>query len=370
MRIALVSPLYERVPPEMYGGTERVVYHLTEALVRRGHDVTLFASGDSLTSAHLVPCVPQALRLRMNRDQLLTLGPLLHTAMMSEVIQHAEEFDIIHSHIEYWGFPFSRLTHVPLVSTLHGRQDTSWLERIFTLYPESPLISISDAQRNPLARLDLNWVGTVYNGTDCTQLTLNREPGEYLVFLGRLSPEKRPDRAIEIAKRAEMPLKIAAKIDPVDQEYFESEIKPLLHHPLVEFIGEVDDAGKQELLRGAYAMLFPIDWPEPFGLTMIESMACGTPVIASPCGSVPEIIVDGVTGFICETVDEMIAALPRVAALDRSACRCHVEARFSVEAMTDGYEAVYRRLLEGAAVATADIEGNGHRQEHVELSAA
>jgi glycosyltransferase involved in cell wall biosynthesis len=282
--------------------------------------------------------------------------------MMSQVIERAHEFDLIHSHIEHLGFPFTRLTDVPVVSTLHGRQDIPASHRIFRLYPEASLVSISESQRNPLRHLNLNWVGTVYNGIDCDLFTFNPTPGDYLVFIGRISPEKRPDRAIEIARQVGMPLKIAAKVDQFDQEYFESKIKPLLDSPQFEFIGEVDDAGKDELLRGAYATLFPIDWPEPFGLTMVESMACGTPVIAMRHGSVPEVMIDGVTGFICNSVDEMIAAVPRVSDLDRAACRRHVKARFSAQAMASGYEKVYRTLLDREAAPVSKMLSNGHRQ--------
>ncbi|HBY94112.1 MAG: glycosyltransferase family 4 protein [Ardenticatenaceae bacterium] len=367
MRIALIAPLYERVPPEMYGGTERVVYCLAEELVRRGHAVTLFASGDSLTSAELVPGAPQSLRRRMTRDQLVMFGPPLHLAMLAQVSQRADEFDIIHSHIDHWAFPFSRLIDVPMVSTIHGRLDVPDLDSIFRLYPETALVSISDSQRRPFDHLKPNWVATVYNGITTDRFTFNPEPGDYLVFLGRLSQEKRPDRAIEIARRVGMPLKIAAKVDPLDQEYFQTQIEPLLHHPLIEYVGEVDDTGKDELLCRAYATLFPIDWPEPFGLTMIESLACGTPVIAMRNGSVPEVMVDGVTGFICETVDEMAAALSGVAGLDRAACRRHVESRFSAEVMADGYEAVYRTLLERESMAIPGVHTNGHQREKVRL---
>lgn len=355
MRVAQVTPLYERVPPEKYGGTERVAFWLTEELVRREHDVTLFASGDSRTSARLVPCVPRSLRCRMSRDQLVMLGAPLHLAMLSQVFENADQFDIIHSHVDHWALPFARLVDVPVVSTVHGRLDVRWLDDIYECYPAAPLVSISDSQRGPFEHLNLNWVGTVYNGIPPEQFRFNPEPGDYLVFLGRLAAEKRPDRAIEVAKRVGMPLKIAAKVDPFDREYFQTEIEPLLDHPLVEFVGEVDDGGKDELLRGAYAMLFPIDWPEPFGLTMAESMACGTPVIAMRHGSVPEIIVDGVTGFICDSVDGMVAAVRRVTELDRRACRRHVEARFSAGVMADGYERVYRALLGQQTVKAGDV---------------
>ncbi len=346
MHVALIAPLYERVPPEMYGGTERVVSWLAEELVRRGHDVTLFASGDSITSARLIAGAPESLRRRLKRDLLAMLGAPLHLAMLNQVFEQAQEFDIIHSHVDHWALPFRSLTTTPLVTTLHGRLDVPGLDHIFARYLEAPLVSISHSQRCPFAQLDVNWTATVYNGVDCDQLTFNPEPGTYLVFLGRLAEEKRPDRAIEIAKQVGMPLKIAAKVDPYDQAYFQTRIAPLLDHPLIEYLGEVDDEGKDKLLHGAYAMLFPIDWPEPFGLTMVESMASGTPVIAMRHGSVPEVLVDGVTGFICASVEEMVAAVPHVVELDRRACRARAETKFSAAVMADGYERVYQRLLE------------------------
>jgi glycosyltransferase involved in cell wall biosynthesis len=363
MRIAQVAPLYESVPPELYGGTERIVYWLTEELVRRGHEVTLFASGDSDSSADLVPGVEKALREHLSRDELVLLGAPLHLALLSEVFGQAEQFDIIHSHIDHWAFPMTRLVDVPAVHTIHGRLDVPGLDDLFGPYPEVPLVSISDSQRRPFAHLDLTWAATVYNGTPVQDLTFQPEAGEYLAFLGRLADEKRPDRAIEIAKRVGMPLKIAAKVDPHDREYFEQEIEPLLDHPLIEFLGEVDDRGKDELLGGAYATLFPIDWPEPFGLIMTESMACGTPVIAMRHGSVPEVMVNEVTGFICESVDEMVEAVTRVNQIDRQACRRHVEKNFSVEAMTDGYEAVYRQLTGTRPEASSATGPNGYLQK-------
>ncbi|RMF47135.1 MAG: glycosyltransferase family 4 protein, partial [Deltaproteobacteria bacterium] len=266
MKIAQVSPLYESVPPKLYGGTERVVSWLTEELVRQGHDVTLFASGDSVTSAKLVPCASSALRLAGCREPLAH-----HLVMLEEVARRLEEFDIIHYHVDYLHFPLSRRSRVPQLTTLHGRLDCPDLAPLFREYRDMPLVSISDDQRRPLPFA--NWFGTVYHGLPEELFQLNAGGGDYLAFLGRISPEKRPDRAIEIAKRAGWPLKIAAKVDRADQEYFEREIKPLLNHPLVEFIGEINDADKQEFLGQALALLFPIDWPEPFGLVMIEAMA-------------------------------------------------------------------------------------------------
>jgi len=343
MRIAQVAPLFEPVPPTLYGGTERVVYGLTEELVRRGHDVVLFASGDSKTSARLVPCCRRGLRLDPNvRDYLsFTIREVGRVSGM------AGEFDLIHNHIDYFAYPISRLIRTPMVTTLHGRLDLPELQGVYAEFPEVRLVSISNAQRAPLPQA--HWLATVYNGIDVSRFTLHEQPGKYLAFLGRISPEKRPDLAVEIARAVDMPLRIAAKVDPVDRDYFE-EIQPLLRDPRVEFVGEIDDAQKDEFLGNAYAYLFPIDWPEPFGITMAEAMACGTPVIAMARGSVPEVVASGRMGFICRTVDEMIAAVAEVSHLDRRACRAHVEARFSVERMADGYEAVYARMLEEALV--------------------
>ncbi|MDQ7850783.1 MAG: glycosyltransferase family 4 protein [Armatimonadota bacterium] len=339
MRIAQIAPLYESVPPKMYGGTERVVYGLTEELVRRGHQVTLFASGDSHTSAHLVPVCERGLRLARRLHDAVAFT----TIELGMVYERAGEFDIIHNHADYFAFPFARLTRTPTLTTLHGRLDLEEVQRVYRYFPEAPLVSISFAQRQHLPRA--NWVANVYNGIVPEHFVLRKQPGEYLVFLGRISPEKRPDRAIEIARAVDMPLRIAAKVDPADSEYFKHAIKPLLDHPLVEFVGEVDEAAKDELLGGAYAYLFPVDWPEPFGITMVEAMATGTPVIASACGAVPEVVVHGRTGFVCRTLKEMIEAVGRVPEISREACRRHVEEHFSAARMTSAYEAVYQTLL-------------------------
>ncbi len=339
MRIAQIAPLYESVPPKMYGGTERVVYGLTEELVRRGHQVTLFASGDSRTSARLVPVCERGLRLARRIHDAVAFT----TIELGMVYERAGEFDIIHNHADYFAFPFARLTRTPTLTTLHGRLDLEEVQRVHHYFPEAPLVSISYAQRQHLPHG--NWVANVYNGIVPEHFVLRRQPGEYLVFLGRISPEKRPDRAIEIARAVDMPLRIAAKVDPADSDYFKYAIKPLLDHPLVEFVGEVDESAKDELLGGAYAYLFPVDWPEPFGITMVEAMATGTPVIASACGSVPEVVAHGRTGFVCRTLKEMIEAVERVPEISREACRRHVEEHFSAARMTDAYEAVYRRLL-------------------------
>ena len=346
MRIAHISPLYERVPPMLYGGTERVVSYLVEEQVRRGHEVTLFASGDSRTSADLVSPIARALRL--DHDISDPLAP--HVVLLSQVFERAEEFDLIHSHIDYLAFPFSRLVPTPTVHTLHGRLDMPQVHMVMRQFEDVPLVSISDAQRRPLDDLDLAWAGTVYHGLPMEDYPIGRG-GDYLAFLGRISPEKRPDLAIGVAKRAGIPLKIAAKVDPVDRPYFEREIEPLLGDPLIQFVGEIGEADKPGFLGEALGLLFPIDWPEPFGLVMIEAMACGTPVIARRCGSVPEVITPGRTGFIADSVDEIVQAVKRLDHIDRMACRREAETRFSVTQMVDAYEAIYEKLEAGAQLA-------------------
>ncbi len=339
MKIAQVAPLYESVPPRYYGGTERIVSYLTEELVRMGHDVTLFASGDSVTSARLEPMCRSSLRLdRGCIDQIVH-----HVLMVEKVFQKAGEFDVIHSHIDYFPFTVMRLIRTPSVNTLHGRLDIPDLVPLFMEFSEIPVVSISNAQREPLPWI--NWQGTVYHGIPENLFTFREAHGGYLAFLGRISPEKRVDRAVEIAKRAGMELKIAAKVDRADREYFETVVKPLLNHPLVEFIGEIGQAEKDDFLGGAYALLFPIDWPEPFGLVMIEAMACGTPVIAYRCGSVPEVMEHGVTGFIVNDLDEAVRAVKRVSSLDRRRCRRVFEERFTSVRMARDYLEVYRRLI-------------------------
>jgi glycosyltransferase involved in cell wall biosynthesis len=340
MRIAHVAPLYERVPPKFYGGTERIVFHLAEEQSRREHDVTLFASGDSRTSGHLVAPIRRALRLDESGGD--PLAP--HMMALAQVFERAEDFDIIHCHVDYLAFPFSRLVATPTVHTLHGRLDVPHVRPLLSHFNDVPLVSISDAQRRPLEGLDLAWAGTVHHGVPLAAYPPGRGAGGYLAFLGRMSPEKRPDLAIGAARRAGVPLKIAAKVDAVDREYFEREIEPLLADPLIEFVGEIGEADKPAFLGDAAALLFPIDWPEPFGLVMIEALACGTPVIARPLGSVPEVIVPGRTGFIADTVEEIAEAVRHLDRIDRAACRREAEARFSVERMVDGYEAVYAAL--------------------------
>ncbi|HKV45290.1 MAG TPA: glycosyltransferase family 4 protein [bacterium] len=344
MRIAQVAPLCESVPPKYYGGTERIVSGVTEELVRRGHAVSLFASGDSTTAAKLIPCCPQGLRLN-HRVQNHMAYTVIELGMVSD---RAGDFDLIHSHLDYFGFPLSRLTRTPVITTLHGRLDLPELHDVYAEFPEVPVVSISEAQRRPLPQAA--WLSTIYNGIDLRHFTLQERPGRYLAFLGRISPEKCADRAIAIAHAVGIPLRIAAKIDPVDREYFRENIEPLLDDPLIEFVGEIDETAKDDFLGNALAYLFPINWPEPFGITMIEAMACGTPVIAWRHGSVPEVVVDGQTGFICRSMEEMIASVQKVDLLDRRACRAHVAERFSVERMVDGYEAAYRRVLEAPVV--------------------
>ncbi|HET8576807.1 MAG TPA: glycosyltransferase family 4 protein [Methylomirabilota bacterium] len=341
LRIAQVAPLFERVPPIGYGGTERVVAFLCEALVRRGHAVTLYASGDSSTAATLVPVTERALRL--DPDAGDPIPP--HLLEIARVIDQAEEFDIIHSHLDALAFPFSRVLQTPTIHTLHGRLDLPYMRPVYRYFRDIPLISISDAQREPLRALNMNWTCTVHHGLPVAEIPFSRDGGRYLAFLGRIAPEKRPDLAIAVATRAGIPLKIAAKIDPVDRAYFERDIRPLLGHPLVEFVGEVNDAERAHFLGGALALLFPIDWPEPFGLVMIEALACGTPVVARPRGSVRELITPERTGLLGESVDDLVAAVKRVDRLDRRTCRREVEERFSLERMVSDYEAAFARLL-------------------------
>jgi glycosyltransferase involved in cell wall biosynthesis len=342
MRIAQIAPLYESVPPRLYGGTERVVSWLTEELVRRGHQVTLFASGDSRTAARLVAAYPRGLRLDPSPPDPFAL----HTIELAQAFERADDYDVIHCHVDYLAFPYARLVRTPTVHTLHGRLDLRHLLHLFAQFPEAPLVSISDSQRTALRALPLNWLATVHHGMPVRDIPWReRADGGYLAFLGRVSPEKRPDLAIEVARQLGMPLRIAAKVDEPDRRYFERKIRPSLNHPLIEFIGEVDEGQKWDFLGHARCLLFPIDWPEPFGIAMIEALACGTPVVARPCGSVPEIVRDGEVGFVGESVEQLAAAVKRVDLIDRARCRQYAEERFSVAAMTDHYEAVYRNLI-------------------------
>ena len=338
MRIAQIAPLAESVPPKLYGGTERVVSFLTDELVRQGHTVTLFASGDSVTRARLVPICPKAERLSGCRDFLA--GQIL---MLEEVARHADEFDILHFHIAQVHFPVVRRLSVRHVTTLHGRLDLPELVPVYSEFCDMPVVSISQAQRRPLPKA--GWAGNVYHGLPPDLLPFRPEPGSYLAFLGRISPEKRVDRAIAIAIACGWPIRIAAKVDPADREYFECEIRGLLDHPLVEFIGEISDAEKGEFLSGARALLFPIDWPEPFGLVLIEALACGVPIVAFRGGSVDEIVEPGVTGFIVDNLDDAIAATQETDRIDRATCRAVFERRFSATRMARDYVRVYEKVI-------------------------
>ncbi|WP_410014811.1 glycosyltransferase family 4 protein [Sodalis sp. RH24] len=345
MKIAQIAPLYEAVPPKLYGGTERIVANLTDALIKKGHDVTLFASGDSQTLAPL----------HAGRDRALRLDPAplksdlaAHYVMFDELRERAGEFDVLHFHTDLLHFPFFESVAAKTLTTLHGRLDMTDLPTAFHRWRQYPLVSISDSQRQPLPFA--NWAGTVWHGLDPERYRFTAAPrGDYLAFLGRISPEKRPDRAIAIARQAGIPLKIAAKVDDADKNYFRQVIEPLLQGGGVEFIGEINDRQKADFLGQARALLFPIDWPEPFGLVMIEAMACGTPVVAWRCGSVPEVIEPGVTGFIVEDETQAVAACRAVDTLDRCRVRTEFEQRFSADVMADRYVQLYRRLRQPAA---------------------
>jgi len=351
LRIAQVAPLAERVPPRKYGGTERVVAALTDELVRRGHEVTLFASGDSETLARLEAIVPVGLRLmpgtQMPRDHYPAL-----MAELGQVYARAGEFDLIHNHNDYFAFPLAHLSHTPTLTTLHGRLDLPTLPVIYTAYPKAPVNSISMDQRYPLPQA--HWVGNVYNGVDLSHFTMGDGSGGYFAFLGRISSDKGIAQAIEIARRTGIPLKIAAKIDDDQPDYYDW-IKEDLNGPLVEWIGEISEHDKSAFLGNARALLFPVQWPEPFGLALAEAMACGTPVLATPYGAVPEVVVNGVTGFVCATTDALIAAASRLDEISRHACRAHVEAHFSASTMTTGYERLYRQLIGARTAMEAPI---------------
>lgn len=349
MRIAQIAPLYESVPPKFYGGTERVVAHLANALVERGHDVTLFASGDSKTWAKLVPCRDVALRL----DKDLSWDLPAHLAMLATVREMADQFDILHFHLDCHHFPLFDDLAGRTVTTLHGRQDIKDLNRLYRHYPYFPLVSVSDSQRRPLP--NLRWIRTVHHGYPKRQYAFSPEAsGGYLAFLGRIAPEKGVDKAIMIAEQSGLPLRIAAKIDFADRGYYKEFIAPLLKaSKRAEYIGEIGEKEKEAFLGAALAVLFPIDWPEPFGLVMIEAMACGTPVIAFNRGSVPEIVEPGVTGFIVETMEEAVEAIGKAAALDRSLIREVFERRFTADIMAAGYEAAYSEVLAMAEAVAA-----------------
>lgn len=340
MKIAQVAPLFESVPPKYYGGTERVVSWLTEELVQKGHDVTLFASGDSVTNAKLIPICHRSLRLDKHSIDHMAQ----HILLLEKVFQQGHNFDIIHSHIDYLPFPLIRRhPELAVLTTLHGRLDIPDLQPLYSEFRDMPVVSISQSQREPLRHI--NWINTVYHGLPKNLYQYRDRPGDYLAFLGRISPEKRVDTAIEIARRVQMPLKIAAKVDKMDKDYFQQVVHPLLRDPLIEYVGEIGEADKNEFLGHAYALLFPIDWPEPFGLVMIEAMACGTPIIARRHGSVPEVMEQGVTGFIVSDVDEAVRAVENVPSLSRQRCRQVFEERFTSERMAGDYLKTYESLL-------------------------
>ena len=337
MRIAQVAPLQVAVPPAKYGGTERVIANLADALVRLGHDVTLYASGDSRTRARLVPFVPKALTFDPSIDVYS-----YHVALLAEVYRHAGEYDVIHSHLDYLTLPFSTGAPTPTVITLHLRLDTPGEMLVLRAYPDATYVSISNSQRAPLP--NVHWTATVYHGIDVDTFPFYPDPGDYLAFIGRISPEKGPIQAIEIAKAAGVRLKIGAKVDPRDRKFFKDKVEPLLSDPLVEFLGPVDERKKRELMGRALALLLPIDWPEPFGMVFIEALACGTPVLTRPCGSVPEILRDGVTGFTRADTHELAACVRNVASISRAGCRAYVQERFDSERMARDYLAVYSAL--------------------------
>jgi glycosyltransferase involved in cell wall biosynthesis len=357
MKIAQVSPLYESVPPKLYGGTERVVHYLTEQLTAMGHEVTLFASGDSTTTARLIPFQEKAVRL----DDACLDKLVPHFAMMEEVERLSKQFDIIHSHIDYIHYPMIRRSKAIHLTTLHGRLDSPELNPLYREYKDIPVVSISTSQRKPLPFA--NWKGTIYHGLPEDLFHINKNPSDYIAFVGRISPEKGIDRAIDIAIRAGIPIKIAAKIDKSDEEYFEAQLKELFQHPLVEYIGEINDHEKQELLGNAIALMFLIDWPEPFGLAMIEAMACGTPVVAYSHGSVPEIIENGVNGFIVNSQDEALKALQNINLLSRTKCRQVFEDRFSARRMAMDYVNIYEQMINSTYV----VRGNGQMQYNQKL---
>jgi len=352
MRIAQIAPLTEAIPPRLYGGTERVVSWLTEELVAQGHDVTLFASGDSTTKAKLEPIWPRALRL----DEAVRDPMALHIAMLERVRQRAAEFDILHFHLDYLPFSLFARQPTPFVTTMHGRLDLPEHQTVFNLFSTIPVVSISDAQRRPLPQA--RWMQTIYHGLPANLLTPRAVEPRYLAMLGRISPEKAVDRAIRIAQRCKLPIKIAAKVDRVDVDYYEREIRPMLELPDVEYVGEIGDADKSAFLSGALALLLPIDWPEPFGLVMIEAMACGTPVVAYPSGSVPEVVEEGVTGLIVK--DEATAAdaiSKRLASLSRRTIRRRFEERFTARRMANDYLDIYRELMAGTRRRRTAVDG-------------
>jgi glycosyltransferase involved in cell wall biosynthesis len=362
MRIAQIAPLHESVPPLLYGGTERIVSYLTEELVLQGHDVTLFASSDSMTSAQLVPCCEKALRL----DRSVSDPLPYYMMLLEEVLRREDDFDVLHFHVDLIQHPIARLFGGRALTTLHGRLDLPDLMPFYRMFSSVPLVSISNDQRQPMP--PVNWLGTVHHGLPPTLLPFSpTAAGGYLAFLGRISPEKRPDLAIAISDRSGLPLRIAAKIDKADRAYWESAIEPLVRQrPNVEYVGEIGETEKAAFLGGAVALLFPIDWPEPFGVVMIEAMSCGTPVIGFRRGSVPEVLDDGVTGFIVDNVDEAVAAVERAAALGRAGVRDRFEERFTSERMALDYVALYEKLTLGSRRGTPSRR---HTAEEIGLHA-
>lgn len=338
LRIAQIAPLYESVPPKLYGGTERVVAYLTDELINQGHKVTLFASGDSITKARLIPICQDALRLHTPLDPLA-----YHILQLQEVFERVHEFDILHFHTDYLHFPFTYSRDLTTITTLHGRLDIDDLIPIYNKFRKVPVVSISNAQREPVPMA--NWIGTVHHGLPLNLYKKGEGKGNYAVFLGRISPEKRVDRAIEIARQANVKLKIGAKIDKADHTYYEREIKHLFSQPHVEFLGEISEKEKGQLLEDAIALLFPIDWREPFGMVTIEAFACGTPVIAFNHGSVPEIIANGKTGYIVQSIPDAVTALRRIHEIDRDQCRTTFENRFSASIMAKNYLRLYEKLV-------------------------
>jgi glycosyltransferase involved in cell wall biosynthesis len=341
IRIAQFAPIAERVPPKMYGGTERVVHYLTEGLVKKGHDVTLFATGNSQTNARLMWLTERGTRLDKNLRDPSTITMLSLGTLFEKMI---DEFDIIHCHVDYLAYPYASLCNKPVVFTTHGRLDLLEYSKIMQFYKDLNYVSISNAQRKPVK--NINWCKTVYHGYPKNLYTYSESSKDYFLYLGRIAAEKCPDDAINFAKKAGVRLKIAAKIDPTDKLYFKEKIEPLLDHPLIEFLGEVNDTQKNELLGGAKALLNTINWPEPFGLVMIEALACGTPVISRPCGSVPEIITNNETGFLCLSDNDFINAINNIEQISRKRCREEFEKRFTVDSMVEGYEDLYYKLLE------------------------
>jgi glycosyltransferase involved in cell wall biosynthesis len=354
MRIAQVAPLFEAVPPKLYGGTERVVHYLTEELVEMGHDITLFASGDSVTKAELIPTVKEALRLDPD-----CIDPLAHhIVQLDEVLTLHKSFDVIHFHTDYFHFPLTGRISTHVVTTLHGRLDIPDLQPLFNKFRKQPVVSISYSQRDPLPQA--NWVGNVYHGMPGHLHKMGAGQGNYLAFMGRISPEKGVDKAIEIAIKSGIPLKIAAKVDKADQEYFETEIQQLLSSPLIEFVGEINEREKTSFLGNAIALLFPINWSEPFGMVMIESMSCGTPVIAFKRGSVPEILDDGLTGIIVNNTDEAVEAIKKINTMQRSLVRNVFEEKYTATRMAKDYLKIYESLAEHSSYKNGNHVNNGY----------